>query len=53
VRQGVDIDADLIAGFGLLSLLAGLLCFLVQAGRVTGAPLEFVQVRLEVRTGGS
>ena len=53
VRQGVDIDADLIAGFGLLSLLAGLLCLLVQAGRVTGAPLEFVQVRLEVRTGGS
>jgi hypothetical protein len=25
-------DADLIAGFGLLSLLAGPLCFLVQIG---------------------
>jgi len=48
VRQGVDVDADLVAGLGLLGLLAGLLYFFVQAGGVAGAPLELVQIRLEV-----
>ena len=32
VRQGVDVDADLVAGLGLLGLLASLLYFFVQAG---------------------
>jgi hypothetical protein len=36
VRQGVDVDADLVAGLGLLSLLAGPLYFFVQAGGIIG-----------------
>jgi hypothetical protein len=53
VRQGVDVDADFVAGFGLLGLLAGALCFFVQASGVVGSPLEFVEVRLEVCAGGA
>ena len=49
--QGVDVDADLVAGFGLLGVLAGELRFLVQAGGVVGPTLEFIQVRLEVCAG--
>jgi hypothetical protein len=49
LRQGVDVDADLVACLGLLCLLACPLCFLIQAGGVAGTALEFVQVRLEIR----
>ena len=51
MRQGVDVDAGLVAGLRLLGLLAGPLSFLVQAGGVAGAPLELIQVRLEVGAG--
>src|SRR5580692_4663948 len=41
VRQGVHVDADLVACLGLLGLFGCPLCFLVQAGGVVGAALEF------------
>jgi|SRR5271167_354545 len=37
VQQGVDVDADLVAGLGLLGLLASPLYFFVQAGGVAAA----------------
>jgi hypothetical protein len=48
VRQSIDVDADLVGGLSLLGLLAAPLYFFVEVGGVVGAPLEFVQIRLEV-----